>query len=398
MVLDVVLTAICETPSIEIASMSDTFCVRSPDMNGDGVTNFLDEFDYLPQYDAVFRWCGDFNCSGAVNLFDNFEILIDVFAGGYCPESVILDPIFLPACSSAVDKRVDSPPPPSFTGSIGMDRTGDLDCDDPYDMGTNVATTGLWDTLSVVFENVPETFGMGCVFCVQDSNTINPANVAFQFNPGIFNTTFREAYAVEVDSSIFVSYPEAKCWLASYANYALVPGNTWPVLGEFRYQFAQNGCVGFLIDGSHSAVLMEDFSRAYFDAPGGTCAPFVCADPTGVASGEDVSNENSDANANGDGVVPARGRLLGVRPNPFNPSTTIRFALNTPGEVQLAIHDIFGRRVRMLDREWREAGEHLVAWDGRADDGRELSSGIYFVQLRESGRSATETQKITLLR
>lgn len=95
-------------------------------------------------------------------------------------------------------------------------------------------------------------------------------------------------------------------------------------------------------------------------------------------------------------ATPPRTRLLPNFPNPFNPATQLRFELAQPGAVRLAILDAAGRAVRRFDLGLRGAGAHAVAWDGRDDRGRELASGVYFVQLR-SGLQAS-ARRVTLLR
>ena len=77
-------------------------------------------------------------------------------------------------------------------------------------------------------------------------------------------------------------------------------------------------------------------------------------------------------------------------PNPFNPSTRLRFTLGRSSRVQAEIFDVQGRRVRGLsDREYA-AGEHELHWDGRDDLGSVAASGVYFLRLRsdegEAGR------------
>jgi len=76
--------------------------------------------------------------------------------------------------------------------------------------------------------------------------------------------------------------------------------------------------------------------------------------------------------------------LKGNYPNPFNPETTIEFSLTEPGEVTIAIYNIKGQLVRSLVNDSYQAGSHSVVWDGRADNGREVVSGIYFSRM-ESG-------------
>ncbi len=68
-------------------------------------------------------------------------------------------------------------------------------------------------------------------------------------------------------------------------------------------------------------------------------------------------------------------------PNPFNPETTIRYRLSATGQVELAIYDLTGRRVRTLVAGLQAAGAHTVSWDGRDSQGRRMPSGVYFVRL-----------------
>lgn len=95
--------------------------------------------------------------------------------------------------------------------------------------------------------------------------------------------------------------------------------------------------------------------------------------------------------------APAQARLLPNWPNPFNPSTELRFSLAAPGAVTLAIHDLSGRCLRvLLDSIERPAGEQALRWDGRNAAGEALPSGIYLVRLDAAGQQLS--QKVTLLK
>jgi hypothetical protein len=98
----------------------------------------------------------------------------------------------------------------------------------------------------------------------------------------------------------------------------------------------------------------------------------------------------------GIGRVPVMTRLDRNKPNPFNPKTTISFGLSKPGQTSLVIYDISGRAVRTLVKGTLKAGEYAELWDGRNDDGTEVSSGIYFYKLVTSGFE--DTQKMVLLK
>ena len=77
-------------------------------------------------------------------------------------------------------------------------------------------------------------------------------------------------------------------------------------------------------------------------------------------------------------------------PNPFNPTTTIRFDLARPGPVKLEIFDVSGRRVRTLvDGPLQPGWNHRVTWNGLDDNGTRVASGIYLYRLRTADRSST---------
>lgn len=83
--------------------------------------------------------------------------------------------------------------------------------------------------------------------------------------------------------------------------------------------------------------------------------------------------------------TPAMWRLLGNRPNPFNPRTRIRFELARPGDVSLSVFDARGRRVRELVGRALPAGSHDLLWDGEDLSGNPQPSGVYFYEIRSHG-------------
>ena len=94
------------------------------------------------------------------------------------------------------------------------------------------------------------------------------------------------------------------------------------------------------------------------------------------------------------GSPPQATALTSIYPNPFNPQTTIEFALAEAGAVELAVFDLRGRLVRVLDRESRLAGHYRATWSGRDDAGRVMPTGTYFCRLVTS--RGTQTEKLTL--
>ena len=87
--------------------------------------------------------------------------------------------------------------------------------------------------------------------------------------------------------------------------------------------------------------------------------------------------------------APAAFHELALHPNPFNPSTTIRFTLPEAAPVTLIVQDVSGRRVRELARDRHQpAGEVRVEWDGRDDAGRALPSGVYLLRFEAMGQAS----------
>jgi hypothetical protein len=68
-------------------------------------------------------------------------------------------------------------------------------------------------------------------------------------------------------------------------------------------------------------------------------------------------------------------------PNPFNPSTHIRFALATAGKVRVLVLNPLGQVVKTLVDMPLSQGHHEVEWDGTDDHGNRVASGVYLYQL-----------------
>ncbi|MBL7959522.1 VCBS repeat-containing protein [bacterium] len=95
-------------------------------------------------------------------------------------------------------------------------------------------------------------------------------------------------------------------------------------------------------------------------------------------------------------VVPERLSLEQNYPNPFNPETLIRFGIQAESEVTLKIYNILGQEVRTVIKREFSPGYHQVAWDGRDNFGKMLSSGIYLYRIKSGHYS--KTKKMILLK
>ncbi|RKZ13172.1 hypothetical protein DRQ53_01680 [bacterium] len=130
------------------------------------------------------------------------------------------------------------------------------------------------------------------------------------------------------------------------------------LIGDFP-----KGLVAIAANSSGDRVIVIDDASIGFAAPG---TPLATAAPTAHAVGV---------------------RLLQNSPNPFNPSTQIRFELTHASRVRISIFDASGRQLRVLTDESMGAGPHQETWDGRDSSGKELASGVYYCRLQAGTES-----------
>ncbi len=83
-------------------------------------------------------------------------------------------------------------------------------------------------------------------------------------------------------------------------------------------------------------------------------------------------------------------------PNPFNPTTTINYSLKENSKVSLNIYNIKGQKVKQLVNELLSTDEYSVIWNGKDNNGKSISSGIYFYKLKAGGYE--QTKKMLLLK
>ncbi|MFO7659550.1 MAG: FlgD immunoglobulin-like domain containing protein, partial [Candidatus Cloacimonadaceae bacterium] len=99
----------------------------------------------------------------------------------------------------------------------------------------------------------------------------------------------------------------------------------------------------------------------------------------------------------GDNTTPVLVNALGVNyPNPFNPTTSISFSLVKAGQASLKIYNTKGQLVKTLLNTEKSSGSHTVVWNGLNNEGKAVSSGLYFYRLDAPGYS--KTRKMMLLK
>ena len=151
------------------------------------------------------------------------------------------------------------------------------------------------------------------------------------------------------------------------------------------YQTTSKEYIEFLRDASTTNSAGLDLYNAWADQ--GKCPPVamvtdtisVDVAPTGVKPGPIAKTE-----------------LLQNVPNPFNPSTAVRFSLSHRQHVKIDVYDVGGRHVVNLVDEDRPAGIQHITWNGGDAGDRYVASGVYFIRM--ATKEGAFTRKVVLLK
>jgi hypothetical protein len=186
-----------------------------------------------------------------------------------------------------------------------------------------------------------------------------------------------------------------------------VSGGGGYVQGWIDFNIDQSWDAGEMIvgqvmaDGSHEllipvlvdASLGTSFARFRISSVGDL-------EPTGHADDGEVEDYEVSIQDPGTGVetgaAPSRYELYQCVPNPFNPATAIRYDVPAPGgQVTIRIYDVAGRLVRTLVDGVQTPGQKEAIWDGRAEAGGRVASGVYFYRL--TAGTFERTRKMVLV-
>jgi hypothetical protein len=95
-------------------------------------------------------------------------------------------------------------------------------------------------------------------------------------------------------------------------------------------------------------------------------------------------------------ITPKTFNLSQNFPNPFNPTTTIKYKVPEAVHVQLVVYNVDGRRLRVLVNEFTPPGDYQNSWDGRNDKGDIASSGVYFYRMKAG--AFDQTKKLVFMK
>ncbi len=167
----------------------------------------------------------------------------------------------------------------------------------------------------------------------------------------------------------------------------LAPGADPAGVPSYRVIFTTNASLGFFeID---TCCIQPANHLVYTDVSANEILP-------SFVKGEIIIDQDGAVKELETGVIPQDYSLEQNYPNPFNAGTVIRFAQPVDGNVKIDVYNILGRKVKTLVDEFRSAGTHQTDWDGRSDDGVQVSTGVYFYRIMTD--SFSSTRKMVLLK
>jgi hypothetical protein len=190
--------------------------------------------------------------------------------------------------------------------------------------------------------------------------------------------------SMETGEDFWVQYFNGTTWqtVATFARAGSIVNNTFyhqvVTISSGTYIFPTNAKLRFMCDAS------ADNDDVYIDEIEFRGLPSAAL----LAKGGNALSATVLSAAE---TLPASFKLYSNYPNPFNPTTNIRFELPTEARVKLTVYDIVGREVAQLVNNQKPAGKHEVLFDGAA-----LASGIYYYRLE--AQSSTEARKFIEVR
>ena len=184
-------------------------------------------------------------------------------------------------------------------------------------------------------------------------------------------------------------------------------GNTWQSYGEYLaptndiYFLDKN--IGYVVCDYGKVYHTEDGGVTWFQEPTYTTRRITSIDMINDSTAWIVGNNSlimkrnkntTNINIHGKKIkTPGEYFLIYNYPNPFNSATTIKVDVIIPGLfLELNIYDLLGRKVKTLFSGRLNQGTHIFPWNGKNDEGLDLSSGVYFYFLKS--RNIIKTGKI----
>ncbi|MEE9190352.1 MAG: T9SS type A sorting domain-containing protein, partial [Candidatus Neomarinimicrobiota bacterium] len=165
-----------------------------------------------------------------------------------------------------------------------------------------------------------------------------------------------------------------------------IGGNKWDRLRSVQ----QTSDGGYILGGYSASDLSGDKTEANQKEP---FEPILTGDYWIVKLSPDPLISTEDQSIM---TIPDQLTVFPAYPNPFNPSTTIRYGIESDSRVTIEIHDISGKQILTLLNNTQTQGWYSVVWNGTNQQGDQAPAGVYFSKIT-SGNEVI-TSKLMLLK
>jgi phosphodiesterase/alkaline phosphatase D-like protein len=317
------------------------------DVNGDFAVNFTDFVALVGSFlkstgDADFLEAADFNNDGSVN-FTDFVTMVGVFLLTYVqPDEVAAKPVVLASYGVNTATRIE------LVGQPVSSESG-----------------GEW-VVDISVKNAQDLMGLGITL------NYDPSSLTFveasQGDNGLLLTDDREADAFGVLNH---DAENGKVFIAGAVTTGDAITANEGVFASVRFVLTDDHPQGNLLDIVEGLIIDGSL---------------------GVSVADNIGARLS--------LLPEAFALDRNFPNPFNPETTIRYAVPEAADVRLIVYNILGQEIVTLADERHVPGFYALRWNGKDQFGRGVASGVYLYRIQATAATETFTQvhKMLLLK
>ena len=203
-------------------------------------------------------------------------------------------------------------------------------------------------------------------------------------NSGLDNLDYRKPRALSIMPSVYFPRPE---WGGHYATD--IREETEEIqIWEMEVTSGRDESIRLTINGIGSVPTGQEVYLVYEDEKRWvnlrSDSTFIFEPVKQISKFKILVGDKDSINTQLIEILPRDFSLDQNFPNPFNPTTTIPLFLPEDCEIELSVYNLLGQRVKIIYQGNMEVGKHWFHWDGRDDQNKELSAGIYIYSVNTS--------------